>query len=107
MTSRPQFDQADVTGETRQYVGTVGTTAIDLPPAPIAGRFVAEVMFNTQELGAQNQRLLYSYDGGVTFQSLKRNTILGWFVRGQQTGIKIKANTGTVNYDVTVNFEEL
>ncbi len=105
--STSQFDVQDITGETRQYVGTVDTVAINLPPTPVADKFVSEILFNTQELGTSVQRLLYSFDGGVTFNQIKRNTILGWFVRGQIQQIQIKSNTGTINYDIVVNLEDL
>lgn len=107
MTSRPQFDQADQTGKTLQFTGTVGTTAIKLPTSPVADHVVAEVLVNTQRISSTAKKLLVSYDGGTTFMEIKRNTLVGWFIRAEgRSQIDIKGNVAGVEYDIVVNLEE-
>lgn len=100
---RPQFEQVDLTGSTKHYVGLVGTTAITLSDS---GKPIAEVLFNTQPITGNNVTLLYSFDGGVTYSSLKRNTIVGWAPRGPITVIYIKGSAINTEYDVVINYED-
>lgn len=102
-----EIDQSDLTGTTTHFAATVGTTEISLPPSPVSGKIVSEVLINTQIIDSTAQRLLVSFNGGSTFMTFKRNTVIGWFVRGQHPQIKIKGNEAGVPYDVIINLEDL
>ena len=103
---RPQFDQTDVTGRTIHVNGPFGTTPTPLPASPVSGEFLAEILINTQEMVGAADRLLVSFDSGTTYMQLKRNTIVGWFVRGKITQLYVKALSGSVAAELVINLEE-
>jgi hypothetical protein len=93
----------DTDGSTTHETGTVGTTPIQLPSSP--GLTISEVLINTQSITSQANKLLVSFDGGTTFMTFKRNTIVGWSVKSKPTQIDIKGNNAGVEYDILINFE--
>jgi hypothetical protein len=101
----PQFEQVDITGRTIHKNGPFSTTPTLIPASPVAGEVIAEVLINTQEMTATSQRLLVSFDGGTTYMQFKKNTIAGWFVRGQ-TQIYVKGSAASVPGELVVNLEE-
>lgn len=101
-----QFDQADQTGQTIHQNGPFGTTPTLIPSSPVAGQVISEILINTQNISSGSQRLLVSFDGGTTYMEFKKNTIVGWFVRGQQDQLYVKGSTAGVPGEVVVNLEE-
>ena len=106
MTSKPQFESIDLTGQTLQFASSVGTTPTLFPSSPVANHFVSEILINTQKMTGFSQRLQVSVDGGTTYMDIKRNTIIGISVRGQIQQIHVKSLSGTINFDMILNLEE-
>lgn len=100
----PQFESKDLSGSTAQYASTVGTSPISLPPSP--GNILAYALVRC---GTDNtpvtKRLLYSFDGGVTFGVLAPGEYVGWPLRGGPTQIQLQGSTAGVLYEVILNHE--
>ncbi len=48
--------------------------------------------------------LQYSFDGGITFSTLKSGSFIGWPPKGDVTQIKIKrAGSVDVDFDIIIN----
>ena len=100
----PQFENKDLSGSTGQFASTVGAAPISLPA--VAGNVVAYALVRCGTDNSPNtKRLLYSFDGGVTFGTLSAGEFVGWPLRGGITQIQIKGNAAGVLYEVMLNFE--
>lgn len=100
----PQFESKDLAGSTAQYASTVGTSPVSLPA--VAGDILAYALVRCgTDNTPNNKRLLYSFDGGVTFGTLSPGEFVGWPLRGGVTQIQVKGNTAAVAYEVLLNFE--
>lgn len=99
----PQFENSDLVGSTTQFQGTVGTTATAFPT--VATTAIAECLVRCPNQSPNSKRLLYSFDGGVTFGTLSPGEFIGWSIKGSVSQIYIKGNTANVNYEVILNRE--
>lgn len=92
-----------VSGTTKQYSGSVGTSPSSVPA--IAGDPIKTcIVKNGETIG--NRRLLFSIDGtGLVFHSLGPNEWLSYPIRGGITQIQVKANIPTVQYEIIINTE--
>lgn len=90
-------------GATFIYSGSVGTTAIDLPPS--SGKQIKEMMISCTAEQSVINKLLFSIDNGTTFHEIKMGNFISWPIRGDIQQIKIKGSTASVNYQVFINRE--
>lgn len=103
MADAPLQSGFEDTGTTTQYAGSVGVTAINIPTA--AGDPIVTCLVRCPAQTPNTRRLLYSFDGGVTFHTLSPGEYIGWSLRGAKTQIQIKGNVASVVYEVTLNRE--
>lgn len=101
----PQFESKDLSGSTAQFSSTVGTAPVSLPP--VAGAIIAYALVRCGSDNSQSKRLLFSFDGGVTFGSLTPGEYVGWPLRGGVTQIQVKGNVTGVDYEVVLNHEQV
>jgi hypothetical protein len=99
----PQFENKDIYGTTSQFVGSVGITAISIPT--VATTAISEIMVRCPNQTPNSKRLLFSFDGGTTFQTLAPGEFIIWSLKGSLTQIQIKGNVATVDYEVLLNQE--
>lgn len=98
-----ESEHRDLEGATNQYNGSVGASPVSIPA--FAGNVISEVIIQNTSVGVL-QILQVSLDGGANYFSLRRNSHLGWSVKGYQTQIRIRsANAFSVNYEAIINFE--
>lgn len=99
--SLPQFEVEDDLGTTEQYVGSVDTTNFQIPQIPTTA--ISEVLVRCPVQTPSSKRLLYSFNGGTTFDQLAPGEAIVWNLRGEPTSIIIKGNTTNVLYSVILN----
>lgn len=97
----PQFEIEDDLGSTEQYTGSVGTTNLLIPSVPTTT--ISEVLVRCPVQTPSSKRLLYSFNGGTTFDQLAPGEAIVWNLRGEPTSIIIKGNTTNVLYSVILN----
>ena len=102
--SSGRIEIRDLEGSTTHEVGTVGTTPVDLPSS--ADKAISELLINTQAIDSATKTLQISFDGGTNYFTLKRNTLVGWSVKGRLQQIKVKGSAASTNYDILINFEK-
>lgn len=103
MDELPQFENKDIYGTTTQYQGTVGVTAIAFPS--VASTAIVECLVRCPGQSPNTKRLLYSFDGGITFGTLSPGEFIGWSLKGEIKQIYIKGNVANVSYEVILNRE--
>lgn len=106
--SPPEFEQKDVLGKTRQYVGSVGTVNVSVPASPVG--VISEFLIRNPDSNNINTKLLLSLDGGTSFFSLGRGEFLGWSPKNNESDMPIqqlviKGSSPTTAYEVLMNFE--
>lgn len=99
----PQFDTRDIEGSTVHYNGTATTTASQIPSVP--DKVISDVLIENLDTTPLLNRLLVSFDGGVTFKAMRRGQSMAWSLRGLLTSFVVKAETGTCAYEAIVNYE--
>ena len=99
--SPEQFETKDRGGQTLHFNGTVGTTAIDIPPTP--GDPIDEIVMENMDTNVAFPRLFISFDGGVTFKTVRLGFNIAWSPKGHITQVKIKASTSLVAYEILLN----
>lgn len=88
---------------TTHYNGTVGTSAIAVPP--VAGNQIQTVIIRNPRSNSSTEILKVSFDGGTTFFDLYRTQHLIWSFTDDLTQIYIEGNTATVDYQIIINTE--
>lgn len=104
----PDFETKDVLGKTIPYVGTVGTLNLTLP-AVVVGK-ISDVLIRNPDSNGVTVKLLFSFDGGVSFFSLGRGEYIGWSPKNNASDtpinqIVVKGSSATTNYEILMNFE--
>jgi hypothetical protein len=102
----PEFEVTNDLGYTFQYSGTVGTTAIQVPPSPF--RPVDSILIRCPQQPS-TRRLEVSFDYGANWLSLAPSEYLIWEPRRDSSGndiqqVTIRGNTAGVLYESLVNF---
>jgi hypothetical protein len=106
----PEFETIDALGRTVQYAGSVGTSPIQVPSSP--GTSISEAFIRCVTDNSPNtKRLLWSIDN-VTYHTLIPGDAFGWTFKKDSTNqdikqLYVKGNAAGVNYEVTINFEEV
>lgn len=101
--SLPQFESKDDLGTTQQFTGSVGTSNASIPA--VAGNAISEVLIRNPTSNLITKNLLFSFDGGTTFQSLSTGEAIIWTMKGRPTQIIIKGSAAATNYEVILNRE--
>lgn len=101
----PEFETTDDLGETRQFSGSVGTTAINIPSSPIRPIDAFLVRCPPQ---ASIRRLEVSLNGGADWLTLAPSEYVIWSPKRDTLGndiqqIKIRGNTASVLYEAILN----
>jgi hypothetical protein len=104
----PEFEQKDILGKTRQFAGTVGTSNLTLPAAPLG--VISEFLIRNPDTNNITTKLLLSLDGGITFFTLGRGEFLIWSPKNNESDmpiqqIVIKGSSPTTFYELLANFE--
>lgn len=104
----PEFEIEDQRGETKQFAGTVGTTAVQLPAVAGAKLEVAIIRCPTQT--PNTVFLQWSIDN-IVYHKLGNGEFVGWEFRNDSGNneikqLYIKASTAGVDYELLVNFKE-
>jgi hypothetical protein len=107
----PEFESQDIKGRTKQFIGTVGTSAV-LVPAVAEGR-ITEALIICGVDNANSARLQFDFTAQSNYSDgLNKGSYIGWSLKGTpSTGaaiqqIQLKANQAGVTYLVIINFEE-
>lgn len=100
----PNFEQIDQQGSLTMHSGTVGTSPVSLPA--VASTDLIEVsIYLPWDAVPASKRLLYSFDGGVTFFTLEPGDSIDKTLRGGIKQIQIKGSVASVEYEVTIDKE--
>jgi hypothetical protein len=99
----PQFEGSDTQGVTSHFNGSVGVGLTAIPA--VAGSPISDVLVENMDTTPAANRLMISFDGGVTFKRLRRGNAFAWTVRNKQPQVHIKSESGTVDYEMIINFE--
>lgn len=100
---KAEFESTDKEGTTLLYVGTVTTTATAISNAGLA---MDEVSIRCRVDQTNTLRLLYSFDN-VTYHRLRVGEWREEEPRGNITVVYLKALSGTVNYELSINYGRL
>lgn len=100
------FEISDQGGFTKQYAGSVGTTAVQVPAVALTTK-IEGVLIRSPNQTPNNRELQYSFDN-VTYHVLLPGEFVAWEIRdidgiGPIFQLWFKSNTGTVNYEVTID----
>jgi len=105
----PEFEIADVLGNTTIFSGTVGTTPVDVPT--VAGGIIQSFSIFSPQTNTLASLLQFSIDGGTIYEpgyvnnsgeTVKLKTSPGG---GATTQIKVKANQAGVDFIIKMNRE--
>lgn len=104
----PEFETRDQRGQSRQYAGVVGTTAILVPG--VAGEKLEVAIIRCPTQTPNTVFLLWSIDD-TTYHKLGNGEFVGWEFRNNSSDIEIrqlyiKASTAGVDYEMLINFAE-
>lgn len=101
----PDFEVRDDDGTTGHFNGSVGASAISIPS--VAANAISELLIQNISTSSSSS-LEVSFDGGVNFWSLPRDSHLAWTFKGGQKQIQVKSPTSSsVAYQCLINFEEV
>jgi len=98
-----QMEIVDNVGDTTSYVGTVGTTPIQIPG--VAGSNINEMMVHCPTQTPVTALLYFSFDG-VAYHQLSTGEALMWPVKGSKKQIYVKASVAGVAYEVILNTDQ-
>ena len=93
-----QREITDNDGTTTAITGTATTTPAGFPTTP--GQGISQVLI--KPLGNFFEA---SFDGGSTYLSIVRNSVLTWDVKGEPTQIFVRTTSGTSDFEMLVNRE--
>jgi len=102
MGDKPVGDAQQDFGNSIQYAGTVGTTAVPIPA--VAANPIILFLVRAPDQTPNTRRLLWSLDD-VTYHELSIGEYVGWPLKGDKTQIYIKGNGAGVKYEVVLNTE--
>lgn len=102
MANKPIGDAQQDFGNSTQYTGTVGTTAVAVPS--VAGDDIVLFLVRAPSQTPITKRLLWSLDN-VTFHELSPGEYVGWPLKGSKKQIYVKGNVAGVNYEIVLNTE--
>jgi hypothetical protein len=95
-----QFEIKDNIGSTVAFNGTA-TTSVQSVPA-LAGTSISDAL-----IISSGRRLQVSFDGGGTFLNVPRNGAIAWNVKGQVAQLQVRTSSGTTDFDLLINFEDV
>lgn len=90
-------------GQTMQFASTVDTTSITLPDVP--GDNIATALIRCPSQTPLSRRLLYSFDGGLTYGTLSPGEFVGWSLKGATKQVYLKGNASGVQFEAVFNME--
>lgn len=90
-------------GNTKQFASTVDTDPVLLPD--LAGDNIATALVRCPAQSPQSRRLMYSFDGGLTYGVLSPGEFVGWSLKGATKQIYLKGNAVGVLYESVLNME--
>ena len=97
------METQDNLGSTSVFVGTIGTSPSNFPSS--SGPKILEfLLVNTSSLTGALKNILFSMDGGTTYQTLSPGNFFGWHPRGI-TQISVKGSTSGTAYELIMNLE--
>ena len=100
----PGFEMQDLSGESKHFNGTVGTTPISIPSSP--DKVISEVLFKCPAKQTGTRNCFISFDAGTTFFDLEEGEYVAWSYKGRQKQIQVKGSAAGTAYQVLINFEE-
>ncbi len=103
MDSVTQMEIVDNVGSTTSYVGTVGTTPIQIPG--VAGSNINEMMVHCPTQNPSSVSLFFSFDG-VAYHRLAVGESIMWPVKGSKKQIYLKGSGANVEYEMILNTDQ-
>lgn len=102
MSNKPVGDAEQDIGQSTQYAGTVGTTAVAVPS--VAGNDIILFLVRSPAQSPITKKLYWSFDD-VTYHELSPGEYVGWPLKGSKKQIYVKGNVAGVNYEIVLNTE--
>ena len=103
MDSISQMEIVDKAGDTKSYVGTVGTTPVLIPG--VAVNNINELMVHCPTQTPVTVLLYFSFDN-VAYHQLATGEAIMWPIKGSKKQIYVKASTAGVKYEVLLNTDQ-
>jgi hypothetical protein len=103
MADRPIGDSAQDFGNTIQYTGAVGLTAVLVPSSPGDDIVLALIRCPTQ---TPITKILYWSLDDITYHALSPGEFIGWPMKGSKKQIYVKGSVASVNYEILINTED-
>lgn len=94
------FEISDNRGATTAYEGTATTSVANVPSS--AGNAISQCLIKSE-----GNNLQISFDDGTSFITLDKSEALTWDVKGEITQLQIKTSSGSVNYRILINTEDV
>jgi len=102
--SPPGFETQDLYGDTINYSGNVGTTAIAIPTS--ADKVISETIIRVPDQSPSTRTLQVSFTSiAGPWMTLAIGEYIAWSVKGTKKQFWIKGSTANVEYEIIVNYE--
>ena len=99
----PTTSVPDTSGSTKHFPGFATAAALSVPASP--GNVITTAIVVNHE-DKKTETLDYSFDGGVTYSTLKPGSFIGFSIKGGLTQVKVKRGstaTADIDFDIILN----
>ena len=104
----PEFEQQDVLGKTRHFNGSVGTSSVLVPVAPLGK--ITRAYIKNDISNSFFQTLKVALDGNTDYVTLQQGEYIEWGPKNNASGtpiqqIRIEGSSANTNYEIIMDFE--